>query len=151
KEGTVVKQQQGHGLPRLIEEQRLARVVRSNRRATVAQIAEEVNAGSERKHLPKHCCRPCTPFKGETLFPDGCGLFQQDNAPCHKAEMVQEWFDDHNNQFEELTPPPNSPDLNPIQHLWDVLEKTRLSGSEARLWLMIFWGVADIRVWVIIF
>ncbi|KAK3555028.1 hypothetical protein QTP86_005693 [Hemibagrus guttatus] len=59
----------------------------------------------------------------ETLFPDGCGLFQQDNAPCHKAEMVQEWFDDHNNQFEVLTPPPNSPDLNPIQHLWDVLDK----------------------------
>ncbi|KAK3554553.1 hypothetical protein QTP70_025498, partial [Hemibagrus guttatus] len=23
-----------------------------------------------------------------------------DNAPCHKAEMLQEWFDDHNNQFE---------------------------------------------------
>ncbi|KAK3560338.1 hypothetical protein QTP86_006422 [Hemibagrus guttatus] len=59
----------------------------------------------------------------ETLFPDGCVLFQQDNAPCHKAEMVQEWFDDHNNQFEVLTPPPNSPDLNPIQHLWDVLDK----------------------------
>ncbi|KAK3535325.1 hypothetical protein QTP70_007940 [Hemibagrus guttatus] len=58
----------------------------------------------------------------ETLFPDGCGLFQQDNAPCHKAEMVQEWFDDHNNQFEVLTPP-NSPDLNPIQNLWDVLDK----------------------------
>ncbi|KAK3516869.1 hypothetical protein QTP70_027070, partial [Hemibagrus guttatus] len=59
----------------------------------------------------------------KTLFPDGCGLFQQDNAPCHKAEMVQEWFDDHNNQFEVLTPPPNSPDLNPIQYLWDVLDK----------------------------
>ncbi|KAK3560207.1 hypothetical protein QTP86_000776, partial [Hemibagrus guttatus] len=48
---------------------------------------------------------------------------KQDNAPCHKAEMVQEWFDDHNNQFEVLTPPPNSPDLNPIQLLWDVLDK----------------------------
>ncbi|KAK3538082.1 hypothetical protein QTP70_028642 [Hemibagrus guttatus] len=59
----------------------------------------------------------------ETLFPDGCGLFQQDNALCHKAEMVQEWFDDHNNQFEVLTPPPNSPDLNSIQLLWDVLDK----------------------------
>ncbi|KAK3539129.1 hypothetical protein QTP86_026698, partial [Hemibagrus guttatus] len=47
----------------------------------------------------------------------------QDNAPCHKAEMLQEWFDDHNNQFEVLTPPPNSPDLNPVQHLWDVLDK----------------------------
>ena len=38
-------------------------------------------------HLPKHCCRPCTPFM-ETVFPDGCGLFQQDNVPCHKAGMV---------------------------------------------------------------
>ncbi|KAK3536457.1 hypothetical protein QTP86_012613 [Hemibagrus guttatus] len=47
----------------------------------------------------------------------------EDNAPCHKAEMLQEWFDDHNNQFEVLTPPPNSPDLNPIQLLWDVLDK----------------------------
>ncbi|KAK3533242.1 hypothetical protein QTP70_013655 [Hemibagrus guttatus] len=58
----------------------------------------------------------------ETLFPDGCVLFQKDNASCHKAKMVQEWFDDHNNQFVVLTPPPNSPDLNPIQHLWDVLD-----------------------------
>ncbi|KAK3509169.1 hypothetical protein QTP70_020280 [Hemibagrus guttatus] len=33
----------------------------------------------------------------ETVFPDGCGLFQQDNAPCHKAKTVQEWFDEHNN------------------------------------------------------
>ncbi|KAK3532871.1 hypothetical protein QTP70_001156 [Hemibagrus guttatus] len=67
----------------------------------------------------------------ETLFPDGCGLFQQDNAPCHKAEMVQEGFDDHNTQFEVLTWPPNSPDLNPIQHLWDVLDK-QVRSMEAR-------------------
>ncbi|KAK3533885.1 hypothetical protein QTP70_033007 [Hemibagrus guttatus] len=266
KEGTVVNRRQGHGRPRLIDahgERRLARVVRSNRRATVAQtaegagsdrkrseytvhgwpvwsratvaqIAEEVNAGSDRKvseytvhhnllrmglhsrrpvrvpkltpvhckstnnghvsirtgprrngrrrpglmnhvagrvcvHLlpGKHMAPACTmgrrragggslmlwamfcwetlgpaihgdvtltrstylsivtdhvhPFM-ETVFPDGCGLFQQDNAPCHKAEMVQEWFDEHTNQF-ELTWPPNSPDLNPAQHLWDVLDK----------------------------
>ncbi|ROL47293.1 hypothetical protein DPX16_16881 [Anabarilius grahami] len=52
KEGTVVNRRQDHGWPRLIDargERRLARVVRSNRRATVAQIAQEVNAGSDRK------------------------------------------------------------------------------------------------------
>ncbi|KAK3532978.1 hypothetical protein QTP70_006210 [Hemibagrus guttatus] len=38
----------------------------------------------------------------ETVFPHGCGLFQQDNVPCHKAKMVQEWFDEHNNKFEKL-------------------------------------------------
>jgi len=59
----------------------------------------------------------------ETAFPGGCGLFQQENAPCHKAKMVQEWFEEHNNEFEVLTWPPNSPDLNQIEHLWDVLNK----------------------------
>ncbi len=52
KEGIVVNRQQGHGWPRLIDargERRLARVVRSNRRATVAQIDQEVNAGSDGK------------------------------------------------------------------------------------------------------
>ncbi|KAK3570976.1 hypothetical protein QTP86_031838, partial [Hemibagrus guttatus] len=34
-----------------------------------------------------------------------------------------EWFDEHNNEFEVLAWPPNSPDLNPIEHLWDVLDK----------------------------
>uniref|UniRef100_A0AAQ5X0U1 Transposase Tc1-like domain-containing protein n=1 Tax=Amphiprion ocellaris TaxID=80972 RepID=A0AAQ5X0U1_AMPOC len=52
KEGRVVNRRQGHGRPRLIDargERRLARVVQSNRRATVAQIAKEVNAGFDRK------------------------------------------------------------------------------------------------------
>jgi len=49
KEGTVVNRRQGHGLTDECGERRLARVVRSNRRATVAQIAREVNAGSDRK------------------------------------------------------------------------------------------------------
>ena len=59
----------------------------------------------------------------ETIFPDGCGFFQQDNTPCKKTNMFQEWFEEHNNKFEVLTWPPNSPDLNPIEHLWDVLDK----------------------------
>ncbi|KAK3509671.1 hypothetical protein QTP70_008417 [Hemibagrus guttatus] len=50
KEGTVVNRQQGHGRPRLTDASgELARVIRSNGRATVAQIAEEFNAGSDRK------------------------------------------------------------------------------------------------------
>ena len=52
--------------PRLIDargERRLARVVRSNRRATGAQTDERVNAGSDRKeseHSEDHPCLCCT-------------------------------------------------------------------------------------------
>lgn len=52
KERTAVNQWQGHGRPRLTdarEERRLTRVVWFNRRATVAQIDNKVNAGSDRK------------------------------------------------------------------------------------------------------
>ena len=45
------------------------------------------------------------------VLPDGCGLFQQDNAPYHKAKMAQGWF-------EVLTWPPNSQVLNPIGVFW---------------------------------
>lgn len=29
----------------------------------------------------------------ETVFTDGCGLFQQDNVPCQRANTVQERFE----------------------------------------------------------
>ena len=70
-------------------------------------------------HLPKHCCRPCAPFHGNGIP----WWHWQDNAPWHKAKMVQECFEEHINEFNVLTWPPNSPDLNPIKHLWDVLDK----------------------------
>ena len=50
-------------------------------------------------------------------------LFQQDNVSCHTAKIVQEWFEEHDKEFKVLTWPPNSPDLNLIEHLWDVLDK----------------------------
>ncbi len=29
------------------------------------------------------------------VYPSANGFFQQDNAPCHKARIVQEWFHEH--------------------------------------------------------
>lgn len=36
---------------------------------------------------------------------------------------LQQWFQEHNNDFDVLTWPSNSQDFNPIKGLWDMLQK----------------------------
>jgi len=75
-------------------------------------------------------------------------IFQQDNDPEHTSKLAQKWFAE--NKIKVLTWPPNSPDQNIMEHVWDYVDhkiraRPQLPRNIEELWtaLQEEWGKID--------
>ncbi|GBN96435.1 hypothetical protein AVEN_223045-1 [Araneus ventricosus] len=50
-------------------------------------------------------------------------VHRRHNARCHTARSVCAWFEEHQDEFTVFPWPANSPDLKPMENLWDHLDR----------------------------
>lgn len=51
------------------------------------------------------------------IYPKGDGMFQDD---CQWAHIARNCFEKNSGQFRHMIWQPKLPDMNPMQHIWDM-------------------------------
>ncbi|KFM59479.1 hypothetical protein X975_12549, partial [Stegodyphus mimosarum] len=68
----------------------------------------------------EHHCRPGSLIHVSTVFLARDSVYQQDNAPYNKGQIITGWFEEHSSDFQVMCWPSNSIGINPIEDLWSL-------------------------------
>lgn len=69
-----------------------------------------------------------------------------DNAPYYRITVLRDWFAEHSRQFEPMIWPLSMPDVNLIEQLWDIIERSVYARNLALAILSQLWTVIE-AVW----
>jgi len=83
----------------------------------LVRVDEKINSDKYCRILEEHLLPYLDELGGRQAY-----IFQQDNAPSHKAKSTMEWFE--SSSVNLLDHPACPPDLNPIERIWDILDRS---------------------------